>query len=125
PTGLLESVHRAGRRLVRELPDSVGDPAPSRGAVTIAGGHELVGSGGAFLERLVAIALEHQLRRPPNVDLRDHALKLHIYGQRTFKTGDHRPSGSLRCNRLISWAAEGRGGRSQKQSLNPVHYCCF
>jgi len=32
-------------------------------------------------ERLVAIALEHQLRCPPNVDLRDHALKLHVYGQ--------------------------------------------
>ena len=36
---------------------------------------------GTFIECFVAIALEHQLRRPPNVDLRDHALKLHIYAR--------------------------------------------
>jgi len=59
----------------------VHDPAPNSHAVIVASGQELVGSGGAFLERLVALALEHQLGRPPNVDLRDHAPKLHVYGQ--------------------------------------------
>ena len=75
------SVDRAGRDLVGELDDGVHDPAPCGRAVVVAGGHELVSSSGAFLERLVAIAPEYQLRRPPNVDLRDHTLKLHIYGQ--------------------------------------------
>ncbi len=75
------SVRHARRDLVRELGDRVHDPTPHGRPVVVAGGHEFVSSGGAFLERLVAIALEHQLRRPPNVDLRDHALKLHIYAQ--------------------------------------------
>jgi hypothetical protein len=57
------------------------DPAPHSRPVVVADRHEFVSSGGAFLERLVAIALEHQLRRPPNVDLRDRALKLHVHGQ--------------------------------------------
>ena len=71
----------AGRGSVRELGDRVHDPAPHGRPVIVAGSNELVGSGGAFLEHLVAIAPEDQLRRPPNVDLRDQALKLHIYGQ--------------------------------------------
>ena len=37
---------------------------------------QLVSSNGAFLERLLAIALEHQLRCPPNVDVRDQSAKL-------------------------------------------------
>ena len=44
-------------------------------AVPIAGDRELIGSSGAFLECLVAVALEHELRRPPNVDLGDHTVK--------------------------------------------------
>jgi hypothetical protein len=64
---------------VREFGEGGSDPAPHGRSVVVAGSHELVGSGAPF--RLVAIALEHQLRRSPNVDLRDHALKLHIYGQ--------------------------------------------
>jgi hypothetical protein len=46
------------------------DPAPGRRAVVIAGGCELVGAGGAFLQRSLAVALEHQVRGAPNVDLR-------------------------------------------------------
>ena len=46
----------------------------------IAGECELVSSGGAFLEGLLAVVLEHQLRRTPDVDLRDHAAKM--YGRR-------------------------------------------
>jgi hypothetical protein len=65
---------RAG--LVRELQDSVRDPAPGHRAVLIAGDSELVSAGGAFLERcLVAVALEHELRCPPNIYLGYHAAK--------------------------------------------------
>jgi len=41
----------------------------------MAGECELVSSSGAFFESLLAIALEHQLRRTPNVDLGYHAVK--------------------------------------------------
>jgi hypothetical protein len=75
------SVQSPGWGRVRELGDSGSDPAPHGRAGVVAGGHELVSSGGAFLERLITIAFEHKLRRPPDVDLPDHALKLHIYGQ--------------------------------------------
>ena len=51
------SVGRAGGYFVRELC------------------HCRHGSSGAFLEGLLAVALEHQLRRPPNVDLGYHAGK--------------------------------------------------
>ncbi len=74
-------MYPARRGVIRELGDGGSDPAPHDRPVVVAGGHQFVSSGGAFLERLVDIALEHQLRRPPNVDLRDQALKLHIYGQ--------------------------------------------
>ena len=76
-----EVLNAPGRGRVREMGDSGSDPAPHGRPVVVAGGHELVRSGGTFLERLVAIALEHQLCGLPNVDLRDHALKLHPYGQ--------------------------------------------
>jgi len=44
-------VHWAWRSVVGELADGGGDPAPGRGAIVIAGGCELVGAGGAFVER--------------------------------------------------------------------------
>ena len=65
----------------RKLGDNGSNPAPNGRPVVVAGGHELVSTGDAFPERLVAVAFEHQLRRAPNVDIRDHALKLHIFGQ--------------------------------------------
>jgi hypothetical protein len=65
------SVDRTGRGGVDELPDGVRDPAPKRHAVVIAGRWELVGPRGAFLERLLAIALEHQVGGAPDVDLGD------------------------------------------------------
>ena len=61
--------------LVGELEDGGRDPAPSGRAIVVAGGRELISSSDSFLERLVAVALEHELRRPPNVDLRYHAGK--------------------------------------------------
>jgi hypothetical protein len=70
-----------GRCCVRELGECVHGPAPYGDPVVVTSGHRFVGSGGTFFERLVAIALEHRLGSPPNVDLRDHALKLPIYGQ--------------------------------------------
>jgi hypothetical protein len=69
------SVGRARGYFVRELGHCRHDPAPGRRPVGITGERELVGSSGAFLEGLLAVALEHQLRRPPNVDLGYHAGK--------------------------------------------------
>jgi hypothetical protein len=62
-----------GRSVIRELVYSGGDPAPGRGTVVIAGGCEVVGALAAFLERFVAVALEHQVGGAPDVDLGYHA----------------------------------------------------
>ena len=67
---------RAGRGLIGELPNGIRDPAPGGHAVIIPGGREFVGAGGAFLERLVAVALQHELRRSPNIDFGYHAAKV-------------------------------------------------
>ena len=54
------------------------NPPPGVRAIMMAGGGgELVGALGALLERLLAVALEHQVSSSPNVDLRYHAAKLH------------------------------------------------
>jgi hypothetical protein len=69
-------VRRARRGLVGVLQDGVHDPAPGRRALSVAGGRELIiSSSGAFRLGLLAVALEHQLRRPPNVDLGYHTGK--------------------------------------------------
>ena len=68
---------RAGGYFVRERGHDRHDPAPGRRPVVIAGKRELVSSRGAFLERLLAVALEHELRRPPDVDLGYQPGKLH------------------------------------------------
>ena len=47
----------------------------------IAGERELVSSSGAFLERSLAVALEHQLRGPPDVDLGYHSAKMYGRGR--------------------------------------------
>jgi len=66
------SVQRTGWRSVRELADGVGNPAPYRGAVVIVLHSEFIGTCAAYLKRLVTVALEHELRRSPNVDFRYH-----------------------------------------------------
>jgi hypothetical protein len=68
-------VHRSGRRVVGELADCGGNPAPDCGAIVVAGGGELVGPRCAFLEHFVAIALEHQFGGAPDIDLGYHAEK--------------------------------------------------
>jgi hypothetical protein len=68
-------VERAGRCLVCELDDRACDPAPDRGAFMVAGGLELADSQSAFGLGLVAVGLQHQLRRSPDVDLGYHAGK--------------------------------------------------
>ena len=65
-------MERAGRYLVGELDDGAGDPAPDRGAFMVASGLELARTRGAFGLGLVAVALQHELRRAPNVDLGYH-----------------------------------------------------
>lgn len=67
---------RAWRGVVGELDDGGHDPAPHRHRTVVAGGGEFVGTPGAFLERLVAAAIEHELRRSPNVNLGYHTEKL-------------------------------------------------
>jgi hypothetical protein len=66
-------VDRSWRCVVGELADRNGDPAPSSGAVVVAGGGELVGAGATFFERFVAVALEHQVGGAPDIDLGYHA----------------------------------------------------
>jgi len=68
-------VDRAWGYFVRELGHGRHDPAPGCRPVVIAGKRELVSSSGAFLQRLLAVVFEHQLRCPPNVDLGYHAEK--------------------------------------------------
>jgi len=55
-----------------ELADCVDDPAPHGGAVVILLGEKLIGARSAFLERFLAVALEHQAGCAPDVDLRNH-----------------------------------------------------
>jgi hypothetical protein len=68
-------VGRARRCVVGELPDGTGDPAPDRLAIVITGGRELAGARGAFLERLLAAALEHQIGGAPDIDLGYHTTR--------------------------------------------------
>jgi hypothetical protein len=68
------SVHWSRGRGVGELSDRFHDPVPGRRSAIVAS--EFGSSSSALLERLITIALEHQLRRAPNVDLGDHALKV-------------------------------------------------
>jgi hypothetical protein len=65
------------------LSDGFHDPVPGRRSVIIAGECEFVSSRGAFLEGLLAIALEHQLRRPPDGDLGYHSTRM--YGRAVDK----------------------------------------
>ena len=60
---------------VREFGHGRHDPAPGCSPVVTAGKREFVSSRGAVLDRLLAVAFEHQLRCPPNVDLGYHAEK--------------------------------------------------
>jgi hypothetical protein len=65
-------VERPGGRLVGELADGIGDPAPHGLAVVIVLRGKLVGARGAFLKGLVAVPLEHKVGGAPNVDLGNH-----------------------------------------------------
>lgn len=71
-TMLRRSVERPGRRLVRELMNSVGDPAQHRLAVVIVLRGELLGARSAFLKGLVAVTLQHKVGGAPDVDLGYH-----------------------------------------------------
>jgi len=62
-------VDPAGRGLVRELGHGRHDPAPSSRSIVVTGERQFVSATSTLLKCVVAIALEHELRRPPNVDL--------------------------------------------------------
>src|SRR3954447_24152926 len=74
------SVQRTGRRSIRELADGVDDPAPHRGTVVIALCGQLIRTCAAYLEGVVAVALEQELRRSPNVDLGYHTKEAIRFG---------------------------------------------
>jgi len=74
------SVHWPRGRGVGQLSDGYHDPVPGRRSVIVASECEFGGSSSALLERLITVALEHQLRRPPNVDLGYHVPRM--YGRR-------------------------------------------
>jgi hypothetical protein len=79
-TGPFRSVERSGRCRVGELLNRRGDPAPGVRAVVIAVGRELVGPRGALLERFIAVALQHQGRGTPDIDLGIKAGKSYACG---------------------------------------------
>jgi hypothetical protein len=62
-------VHPARRGLVRKLGHRRHDTAPGRGPIDIAGERQFVSASSGLLKSVVAIALDHELRSPPNVDL--------------------------------------------------------
>src|SRR5207237_1239199 len=80
PLAAFGSVHRPGRHFVCELGDRIPDPAPDRYAVVTVGGGQLIGARFAFLERLLAIALEPQVGCAPDVDLGYHAEQVARFG---------------------------------------------
>jgi hypothetical protein len=74
------SVQRPRGRGVGEFGDGRHDPVLGRRSVIVASECEFGSSSSALLQRLITVALEHQLRRPPDVDLRYHPLRM--YGRR-------------------------------------------
>ena len=60
---------------VGELSDGFHDPVPGRRSVIVASESQFSSPISPLLERLISVALDHQLRRPPNVDLRYHTAK--------------------------------------------------
>jgi len=72
-TGPVRSVKQSGRCVIGNLPDRGGDSAPSRRAMVIVSRSELVGADGTFLERLLAVALHHEVGGMPDIDFRNHA----------------------------------------------------
>ena len=82
--GLPFLVYRPDWCCDRELPDCVDDPQPSCDARKIAIRREFLGPFGAFRHSLAAVAREHQVGDPPDVDFRYHAERLaggtSIYG---------------------------------------------
>jgi hypothetical protein len=69
------SVQRPPGSGVGELSDGFHDPVPDRRSVIVASECEFGSSSSALLERLLAVALDHKLRRPPDVDLGYHTAK--------------------------------------------------
>jgi hypothetical protein len=66
------SVDRARRCFVLELGHGIHDPPPGHRPIVIASRHELVGPRRAFVERLLAVALQHEGGGTPDVYLGDH-----------------------------------------------------
>ena len=78
-------MHRPGMCGVGKFLDRVDNAAPDGGALVIAGGRELVGPLGAFVLGLFAVALKHEVRDAPDVDLDYHTGRLEADRLETFK----------------------------------------
>ena len=74
--GPSRSVKRSGRDLVRELLNRSRNSAPDCCTVVIAGSGELIRADRTFVERFVAVALEHQVGGAPDIDLGYHTDKI-------------------------------------------------
>ena len=84
-----KSVYRAGQCHIGELSYGIGDAAPDCRAVVVILRRKLLGARGAFVERLLAVPLEHQGGRAPDVDFRYHGPRLSpIRAQSRAKTVD-------------------------------------
>ena len=67
-------MQRSGRYGVGELHDGVGDGVRAPGVIV--SGRELVSARAAFLERFLAVALQHQVGSAPDIDLGYHPGKI-------------------------------------------------
>jgi hypothetical protein len=92
-------VGRTRRRRVHEVAYGVGDAAPYCSAVVIILPRKLIGAGGAFVESLLAITLEHQGRGPPDVDFGYHGPRLSTIEERS--RGKTLRRSDCRCVRFV------------------------
>ena len=74
------SVRRPRGRGIGKLGDGFHNPVPDSRSAVVASECEFRSSSSALLERLITVAHEHQLRRSPNINLRDHGDT--VYGRR-------------------------------------------
>jgi hypothetical protein len=66
-------VQRPRGRGIGELSDGFHNPVPDGRSAVVASECEFFCSSSALLERLITVALEHQLRRSPNINLGYHS----------------------------------------------------
>src|SRR5437899_1001249 len=71
----VRSMHRPGRRRIRELPDGIDDPAPHFYAGIVTGCLEVADPSRAFQLGRVAVPTNHQIGGAPDIDFGYHGEK--------------------------------------------------